>query len=40
MAWVKLLVAPTTQREAHLLAAKLLFLFSLILCALITAGVI
>jgi hypothetical protein len=40
MAWAKLFATPTNQREANLLAAKLFFLFLLILGGLITAGII
>jgi hypothetical protein len=38
--WGKYLAAPTTQHEADLLAAKLFFLFLLILGGLIAAGLI
>jgi hypothetical protein len=38
--WDKYLAAPATQHEADLLAAKLFFLFLLILGGLIAAGII
>jgi hypothetical protein len=38
--WGKYLAAPTIQHEADLLAARLFFLFLLILGGLIAAGII
>jgi hypothetical protein len=40
MAWVKLFATPTNQHEADVLAARLFFLFLLILDGLIAVGII